>query len=97
MGDALGLIETKGMVTCVEAVDAMSKAAGIELLGYENVGSGMVTAMVKGDVGAVKTAVEVGVQAAQSIGEVVTSLVIPRPHQDINRVIQQHLLNQDPV
>ena len=95
MGDALGLIETKGMVTCVEAVDAMSKAADVELLGYENVGSGMVTAMVKGDVGAVKAAVEAGVEAAQSVGEVVTSLVIPRPHLDVNRVVKQHLVHQE--
>ncbi|KFD01734.1 EutM family ethanolamine utilization polyhedral-body-like protein [Kluyvera ascorbata ATCC 33433] len=83
MGDALGLIETKGLVACIEAADAMCKAANVELIGYENVGSGLVTAMVKGDVGAVKAAVDSGVESAQRIGEVVTSLVIARPHNDI--------------
>ncbi len=85
MGDALGLIETKGLVACIEAADAMCKAANVELIGYENVGSGLVTAMVKGDVGAVKAAVDSGVESAQRIGEVVTSLVIARPHNDINK------------
>ena len=80
MGDALGLIETKGLVACIEAADAMCKAANVELIGYENVGSGLVTVMVKGDVGAVKAAVDSGVESAQRIGEVVTSLVIARPH-----------------
>ena len=64
MGDALGLIETKGLVACIEAADAMCKAANVELIGYENVGSGLVTAMVKGDVGAVNAAVDSGVEAA---------------------------------
>ena len=82
MGDALGLIETKGLVACIEAADAMCKAANVELIGYENVGSGLVTAMVKGDVGAVK--------AAKRIGEVVTSRVIARPHNDIEKIAAQH-------
>jgi microcompartment protein CcmL/EutN len=90
MGDALGLIETKGLVACIEAADAMCKAANVELIGYENVGSGLVTAMVKGDVGAVKAAVDSGVESAQRIGEVVTSLVIARPHNDINKIVIKH-------
>ncbi|WP_256661722.1 BMC domain-containing protein [Klebsiella michiganensis] len=78
MGDALGLIETKGLVACIEAADAMCKAANVELISYENIGSGLVTVMVKGDVGAVKAAVDSGVESAQRIGEVVTSLVIAK-------------------
>jgi microcompartment protein CcmL/EutN len=88
MGDALGLIETKGLVA-IEAADAMCKAANVELI-YENVGSGLVTAMVKGDVGAVKAAVDSGVESAQRIGEVVTSLVIARPHNDINKIVSHY-------
>ena len=87
MGDALGLIETKGLVACIEAADAMCKAANVELIGYEN---GLVTAMVKGDVGAVKAAVDSGVESAQRIGEVVTSLVIARPHNDINKIVSHY-------
>ena len=90
MGDALGLIETNGLVACIEAADAMCKAANVELIGYENVGSGLVTAMVKGDVGAVKAAVDSGVESAQRIVEVVTSLVIARPHNDINKIVIKH-------
>ena len=90
MGDALGLIETKGLVASIEAADAMCKAANVELIGYENVGSGLVTAMVKGDVGAVKAAVDSGVESAQRIGEVVTSLVIARPHNDINKIVSHY-------
>ncbi len=71
---------------CIEAADAMCKAANVELIGYENVGSGLVTAMVKGDVGAVKAAVDSGLEAAQRVGNtVVTSLVIARPHNDIQK------------
>ena len=87
MGDALGLIETQGLVACIEAADAMCKAANVEMIGYENVGSGLVTAMVKGDVGAVKAAVDSGIESAQRVGTVVTSLVIPRPHNDIQKII----------
>ena len=90
MGDALGLIETKGLVASIEAADAMCKAANVELIGYENVGSGLVTAMVKGDVGAVNAAVDSGVEAARRIGEVVTSRVIARPHNDIEKIASQH-------
>jgi len=94
MGDALGLIETKGLVACIEAADAMCKAANVELIGYENVGSGLVTAMVKGDVGAVKAAVESGVESAQRVGEVVTSLVIARPHNDISKIISHYKITE---
>ena len=94
MGDALGLIETKGLVACIEAADAMCKAANVELIGYENVGSGLVTAMVKGDVGAVKAAVDSGLEAAQRVGTVVTSLVIARPHNDIQKIGAQYKVTE---
>ncbi|MGF1716785.1 BMC domain-containing protein [Photobacterium chitinilyticum] len=94
MSDALGLIETKGLVACIEAADAMCKAANVELIGYENVGSGLVTAMVKGDVGAVKAAVDSGVDSAQRVGEVVTSLVIARPHSDIEKIVSQYTVTE---
>ena len=87
MGDALGLIETKGLVACIEAADAMCKAANVELIGYENVGSGLVTAMVKGDVGAVKAATDAGAAAAQRVGELVSVHVIPRPHADVETIL----------
>ncbi|MGR5147664.1 BMC domain-containing protein [Photobacterium alginatilyticum] len=94
MSDALGLIETKGLVACIEAADAMCKAANVDLIGYENVGSGLVTAMVRGDVGAVKAAVDSGVESAQRVGEVVTSLVIARPHSDIEKIISQYTVTE---
>ena len=94
MGDALGLIETQGLVACIEAADAMCKAANVELIGYENVGSGLVTAMVKGDVGAVKAAVDSGLEAAQRVGMVVTSLVIARPHNDIQKIVAQYKVTE---
>ncbi|HGN0186323.1 TPA: BMC domain-containing protein [Proteus mirabilis] len=95
MGDALGLIETQGLVACIEAADAMCKAANVELIGYENVGSGLVTAMVKGDVGAaVKAAVDSGLEAAQRVGTVVTSLVIARPHNDIQKIVAQYKVTE---
>jgi microcompartment protein CcmL/EutN len=93
MGDALGLIETKGLVACIEAADAMCKAANVELIGYENVGSGLVTAMVKGDVGAVKAAVDSGGIGAAH-WEVVTSLVIARPHNDINKIVSHYKVTE---
>ncbi|GAB3525433.1 BMC domain-containing protein [Photobacterium proteolyticum] len=94
MSDALGLIETKGLVACIEAADAMCKAANVDLIGYENVGSGLVTAMVRGDVGAVKAAVDSGVESAQRVGEVVTSLVIARPHNDIEKIVSQYTVTE---
>jgi len=85
--DALGMIETKGLVGAVEAADAMVKAAKVELLGKETIGGGYVTVMVRGDVGAVKTATDVGAAAAQRVGELVSVHVIPRPHTDVELIL----------
>ncbi|BET68898.1 propanediol utilization microcompartment protein PduA [Opitutales bacterium ASA1] len=82
-GQALGMIETKGLVAQFEATDAMLKAANIELIGWEKVGSGHVAVFVRGDVAAVKAATEAGATAASTIGEVVAVHVIPRPHEDL--------------
>lgn len=84
MADALGLIETKGFVGMVEASDAMVKAAKVELVGYEKIGGGYVTAIVRGDVAAVKAATEAGSRAAEKVGELVSVHVIPRPHSNID-------------
>ena len=85
--DALGMIETKCLVGSVEAADAMVKAANVTLVGYEKIGSGLVTVMVRGDVGAVKAAVDAGAAAARVVGEVVSVHVIPRPHSDTELLI----------
>lgn len=85
--DALGMVETKGLVGAIEAADAMSKAANVRLVGYERIGSGMVTVMVRGDVGAVKAAVDAGTAAASHVGEVISTHVIPRPHTDTENII----------
>ena len=85
--EALGMIETKGLVPSIEASDAMVKAANVTLIGQEKIGAGLVTAMVRGDVGAVKAAVVAGVQAAGNIGEVVSNYVIPRPHTDVEKIL----------
>jgi ethanolamine utilization protein EutM len=82
-GQALGMIETKGLVSQFEATDAMLKAANVELIGWEKVGSGNVAVFIRGDVAAVKAAVEAGATAASSIGEVVAVHVIPRPHDEL--------------
>ncbi len=87
MADALGLVETKGFVGMVEASDAMVKAAKVELVGYEKVGAGLVTAIVRGDVAAVKAATEAGARAAERVGELVSVHVIPRPHNNIDDVL----------
>ena len=87
VSDALGMVETKGLVGAIEAADAMVKAANVNLVGYEKIGSGFVTVMVRGDVGAVKAAVEAGAVAARAVGEVVSLHVIPRPHIDTERII----------
>jgi len=86
-GEALGLIETKGLVGAIEAADAMVKAANVELIGSEKIGSGLVTVMVRGDVGAVKAATDAGAQAARRVGEVVSVHVIPRPHSDTETML----------
>jgi ethanolamine utilization protein EutM len=86
-GEALGMIETKGLVGAIEAADAMVKAANVELIGSERIGSGLVTVMVRGDVGAVKAATDAGAQAARRVGEVVSVHVIPRPHTDMEMML----------
>src|SRR5580765_7584843 len=85
--EALGLIETKGLVCLIEATDAMLKSANVTLIGWQKIGSGMVTAMVVGDVAAVKAAVDAGAAAAGRVGEVVGIQVIPRPHEDTGSIL----------
>ena len=85
--EALGMIETKGFVTLVEATDAMMKAANVQFLGWDKVGSGLVSAFVTGDVAAVKAATDAGAAAGGRIGEVVSVQVIPRPHEDLEIVL----------
>jgi ethanolamine utilization protein EutM len=87
MNEALGMIETKGFIALVEATDAMIKAANVQFLGWDKVGSGLVTAFVTGDVAAVKAAIDAGTTAAGRIGEVVAAQVIPRPHDDLDVVL----------
>ena len=87
MGEALGMIETKGLVASIEAADAMVKAANVTLQCKEHVGGGLVTIMVRGDVGAVKAAVDAGACSAEKVGEVVAQHVIPRPHTDVEKIL----------
>lgn len=87
--EALGMIETKGLVGAIEAADAMVKSANVTLVGYEKIGSGLVTVMVRGDVGAVKASVDAGTVAADKVGTVVSSHVIPRPHTDVEKILPQ--------
>ena len=84
---ALGMVETRGLVAAIEAADAMVKAANVTLIGSEKIGSGLVSVMVRGDVGAVKAAVEAGGAAAANLGEVIATHVIPRPHTDVNKLL----------
>jgi ethanolamine utilization protein EutM len=86
MMDALGMIETRGLVALIEAADAMTKAARVELVGYERIGGGLVTALVRGDVAACKAATDAGAAAAQRVGEVIAVHVIPRPHADLEGI-----------
>ena len=85
--EALGMVETRGLVAAIEAADAMVKAANVELIGTEKIGSGLVSVMVRGDVGAVKAAVEAGSSSATSLGEVIATHVIPRPHNDVEKIL----------
>ena len=85
--EALGMVETKGLVGSIEAADAMTKSANVTLIGYEKIGSGLVTIMVRGDVGAVKAAVDAGAAAAEKVGEVVSKHIIPRPHTDVEKIL----------
>ena len=84
---ALGMIETKGLVGSVEAADAMVQAANVRLIGKVQVGGGLVTVMVRGDVGAVKAAVDAGAAAASRVGELISTHVIPRPHEDVEKIL----------
>ena len=84
---ALGMVETRGLVAAIEAADAMLKAANVVLVGTEKIGSGLVSVMVRGDVGAVKAAVEAGQAAAERLGEIVAVHVIPRPHGDVEKIL----------
>ena len=85
--EALGMVETRGLVAAIEAADAMVKAANVTLIGSEKIGSGLVSIMVRGDVGAVKAAVEAGGAAASRLGEVIATHVIPRPHNDVETLL----------
>ena len=85
--EALGMVETRGLVASIEAADAMCKAANVSLVGTEKIGSGLVTVMVRGDVGAVKSAVEAGSTAAGRLGELIATHVIPRPHNDVEGIL----------
>jgi len=87
MKEALGLIETRGFVGAIEAADAMVKAANVKIVGKEKTGSGLVTIMVRGDVGAVKAAVEAGGDAVRRVGELVSVHIIPRPHEDVELLL----------
>jgi len=93
--EALGLIETFGIVYVIEAADAMCKAADVELIGFENVASGYISVLVRGDVGACNTAVSTGVKAVEDMGaEVYSSVVIARPHQDLEKIIARYSLDK---
>ncbi len=85
--ESLGMIETRGLTAAIEAADAMVKAAEVTLVGTEKIGSGLVSVMVRGDVGAVKAAVEAGAAAANRLGEVIATHVIPRPHADVEKIL----------
>ncbi len=87
MMEALGMVETRGLVAAIEAADAMVKSANVTLIGTEKIGSGLVSVMVRGDVGAVKAAVEAGGAAASRLGEVIATHVIPRPHGDVEKIL----------
>ncbi len=93
--EALGMIETKGLIGAVEAADAMVKTANVVLVGKEYIGAGYVTVMVRGDVGAVKAATDAGAEAARRVGELVSVHVIPRPHTEIEMILPQG--GKDPV
>ncbi len=85
--EALGLVETRGFIPAIEAADAMVKAANVQLVGTERVGSGLVTVIVRGDVGAVKAATDAGAAAAEKVGELVSVHVIPRPHSEVEQIL----------
>lgn len=88
-GDALGMIETKGIVAAIEAADTMVKAANVTLIGKEQIGGGYVTVMVRGDVGAVQAATDAGAESARTIGELISVHVIPRPHNELEKILEK--------
>ncbi len=92
--EALGMIESRGFVAMVEASDAMVKAAKVELIGYQQIGGGYVTAIVRGDVASVRAAVDAGIRAAEKVGEIVSSHVIPRPHGNVDSALPLSLKNK---
>ena len=94
--EALGMIETKGLVGAIEAADAMVKSANVTLIGYEKIGSGLVTVMVRGDVGAVKAATDAGAAAAEKVGELISVHVIARPHTEVDAILPKGRLSQNP-
>ena len=87
MKEALGMVETRGLIGAIEAADSMVKAANVVLIGTEKIGSGLVSVMIRGDVGAVKAATEAGANAAQNLGEIIAVHVIPRPHSDVEKIL----------
>ena len=91
--NSLGMIETKGLIGAIEAADAMVKSANVQLVGKEQVGGGLVTVMVRGDVGAVKAATDAGAAAAEKVGELISVHVIPRPHSEVDAILPKGLAN----
>lgn len=89
--DALGMVETKGLIGSIEAADAMVKAANVTLVGKEMIGSGLVTVLVRGDVGAVKAATDAGAAAAERVGELLSVHVIPRPHAEVETILPHNI------
>ena len=94
--NALGMIETKGLVGAIEAADAMVKSANVQLIGKEQVGGGLVTVMVRGDVGAVKAATDAGAAAAEKVGELISVHVIARPHMEVDAILPKARMGQTP-
>ncbi len=92
--EALGMVETRGLIGAIEAADAMVKAANVRLVGKEQIGSGLVTVMVRGDVGAVKASVDAGAAAAKRVGELVSVHVIPRPHDDVEGILPKGIVEK---
>ena len=90
--DEIGMIETKGLVASIEAADAMVKAANVTLIGKELVGGGLVTVLIRGDVGAVKAATDAGAEAAKRVGELVSVHVIPRPHSEVSTILPENIV-----
>ena len=94
---ALGMIETKGLIGAIEAADAMTKAANVTLIGKEKVGSGLITVMVTGDVGAVKAAVDAGAAAAEQVGHLIGVHVIARPHDEIENILKKEIVEKEVI